>query len=661
MNLKPNSLLQGGKYRIEKVLGQGGFGITYQAVQVALNRKVAIKEFFVKDFCNRDEATAHVTLGTQSKRELVEKLRSKFIDEAFMVEKMHHKSIVSVYDVFEENDTAYYVMDYVDGQSLGEMISQRGSLPVQKALKYVCQIAEALQAIHDRNCLHLDVKPGNIMVHNGDDNAILIDFGASKQYDEVNGENTSTLIGQTPGYAPPEQMGQNVTQFLPATDIYALGATFYKLLTGKTPPTASQRIAGDEMDELPTTVDATIRKAIDAAMILNKKKRLQTIAEFLTILGKNEEDDAEVTVLDVVPQKKRSSSQRKQRTESELGASQKTRRTSARSLESITDRQISGHEYVDLGLSVMWATCNVGAVKPEDYGDYFAWGETSPKSDYDCIHYNYNKGEKLALGRTSSEDAARANWGGNWRIPTNIECQELVDKCKWIWATQGGHSGCKIVGPNGNSIFLPAAGFCYSKNFNYCDSRGLYWSATAIGGYKNRAYHIGFGCGYNYCDDYGCDNGLTIRPVSEVKDRKSVSGEQKNEEAEKTVIQSGNSVKRPKATSVKKTSSRKVESVPKSVSRPNPVSVGNKDVYKKRTDSKCNETGGADDNIFERDDLFNRIIWAVIKLAAILAFMNLCGFIGCEEENYWGSIDMIIVNVLAAVAWIYMLIKGSDE
>ncbi|MCD7721395.1 MAG: serine/threonine protein kinase, partial [Prevotellaceae bacterium] len=235
MHLKDGTLLQGGRYRIVRFLSSGGFGCTYEAVHTQFRSRVALKEFFISDFCNRDEGTGTVSLATKSKRELVEKLKGKFLDEARSVFRMQHEHIVRVMDVFEENGTAYYAMDFIEGQSLADMVRQRSSLPEGEAVGYIRQVADALAYVHSLNRLHLDVKPGNIMVNKGG-KAILIDFGTSKQYDEVSGENTSTLMGRTPGFAPPEQMDNSVGKFIPATDIYALGATLYKLLTGITPP-----------------------------------------------------------------------------------------------------------------------------------------------------------------------------------------------------------------------------------------------------------------------------------------------------------------------------------------------------------------------------------------------------------------------------------------
>lgn len=287
MYLPNNTFLQGGKYKIIRFINSGGFGCTYEAEHVMLEMRVAIKEFFIKDFCNRDEKTAHVTVGTQSKKGLVDKLRRKFIEEAKALTQLHHPNIVRVIDVFEENGTAYFVMDYIEGRSLNEIVNQEGPLSEVKALKYIREIANALQYVHKHHRLHLDVKPGNIMI-NKQDNAILIDFGASKQYDEENGENTSTLLGKTPGYAPLEQIGNDVVKFMPATDIYSLGATLYKLLTGITPLSANLLASGEILKSLPTSISVSTRKAIKSAMNIDKNKRPQNIEAFLMIIDGEE-------------------------------------------------------------------------------------------------------------------------------------------------------------------------------------------------------------------------------------------------------------------------------------------------------------------------------------------------------------------------------------
>ncbi len=176
---------------------------------------------------------------------------------------------------------------------------------------------------------------------------------------------------------------------------------------------------------------------------------------------------------------------------------------------------INDHEYVDLGLSVKWATCNVGASSPSDYGNYYAWGETKTKSEYtveNSITYGKNMGN---IAGNSTYDVARAKWGGTWRLPTKEEIKELDDKCRREWTNEGGHDGYKIIGPNGNSIFLPAAGMSYGTSYNYVGEEGSYWGATPKEDDTSNAIGFGFD---NKCLirswDFRCF-GQSVRPVSE--------------------------------------------------------------------------------------------------------------------------------------------------
>ena len=203
-NLKCGFRLQGGKYVIEKTLGRGGFGITYLGVQVALNRKVAIKEFFMKEYCERDSGTSHVTVGSQRSRDIVDRFRVKFVKEARTIAQLDNPRVIRIYDIFEENGTAYYVMEYIGGGSLEQYVNKRQKLDETSAVKFVGQIADALTYIHGKNILHLDVKPSNVLLReNGD--AVLIDFGISKCYDEQGGQTSTTPVGRNKGYAPFEQ------------------------------------------------------------------------------------------------------------------------------------------------------------------------------------------------------------------------------------------------------------------------------------------------------------------------------------------------------------------------------------------------------------------------------------------------------------------------
>ena len=283
MDLSNKDLLQGSKYQIIRTLGQGGFGITYEAEQVVLHRRVAIKEFFMKDYCDRDSTTSHVTLGaTAGSKELVEKFRTKFIREAQMIAALDNPHIIKIFDVFEENGTAYYVMPFLDGGSLADLVNKHGPLSELKAIEYIKQVGDALDYLHDKSILHLDIKPSNILL-NSNDEAVLIDFGISKHYDETGSQTSTTPVGISKGFAPIEQYQQgNINQFSPATDIYSLGATLYFILTGKTPPEAMELLDKG----LPSLNGSPmIQHAIIGAMSPRRIDRPQRIESFLSQLS----------------------------------------------------------------------------------------------------------------------------------------------------------------------------------------------------------------------------------------------------------------------------------------------------------------------------------------------------------------------------------------
>ena len=284
-SLPVGSTLMQGKYRIVAVLGQGGFGITYKGEHTMLGTTVAIKEFFMKGACERDENSTHVTTS-QSNSELASRFRTKFLKEAKTLAVLKHPNIIRVFDVFEDNGTAYYVMDYIEGNNLSDIVEGKGRLSEPLALKYIRQVANALNYLHQKKLLHLDVKPANILLDKNTGNAILIDFGVSKQYDQDGQQTSTTPPAISKGYSPVEQyaQGSNVKTFSPATDIYSLAATLYKLVTGNTPPESNLLLNEDEqLPPYPSNVSEVTRNAI-AECLQTRKKRPQSISEFLQLL-----------------------------------------------------------------------------------------------------------------------------------------------------------------------------------------------------------------------------------------------------------------------------------------------------------------------------------------------------------------------------------------
>lgn len=276
------TLLRGGSYKIEKVLGQGSFGITYLAEHTNLGRKVAIKEFFMKELNSRGEdgSITGMTDGSLSQNYCV-----KFQKEAINLSRLDHPNIVRVTDSFSENGTFYYVMDYIEGQNLNDYVKSH-HMDEAEATSIIKSVADALIYMHEeKHMLHLDLKPGNVMRRNSDGHIFLIDFGLSKHFSEDGQPETSTTIGLgTAGYAPIEQGNKAKNgEFRPTIDVYALGATFYKLLTCETPPPASDLVSDDELLEnnlRAKGVSEVYVNVISEAMCPNVRKRIQNIQSF---------------------------------------------------------------------------------------------------------------------------------------------------------------------------------------------------------------------------------------------------------------------------------------------------------------------------------------------------------------------------------------------
>ena len=287
-------------YKIMDVLGQGTFGITYKAkveMKGALGRLdsnmyVAVKEFFMKEVNGRENSS--VTSGSTSNGGLFYYYRDKFEREARNLSTLSHPNIVKVLEAFHANGTTYYSMEYIDGISLDKKIAQspQGRMPLTEAIETLKQIGAAIAFMHSRNMLHLDVKPGNVMMRK-DGTAVLIDFGLSKQYTSDGEPESSTKVGAgTPGYAPIEQASYHEGKGFPTMmDVYALGGTLFKMLTGQRPPEASEILnEGFPTDSLRQLfIPGNIVNSISRAMAPLKKDRWQTVDEFVKHLDEHGE------------------------------------------------------------------------------------------------------------------------------------------------------------------------------------------------------------------------------------------------------------------------------------------------------------------------------------------------------------------------------------
>lgn len=296
MNLPKGHCLQNGKYRLTEVIGQGGFGITYSGVwntevkgelgTMKTDVPVCIKEYFFKDYCSRNEENLSVQVHSETGKILFDRFKEKQIKEAKILSEVHHPYIVNVLEVFEENNTAYIAMEYISGCSLKYMLDVEEKLPENKVLKFINQIGQALDFVHKKNILHLDIKPNNILIDK-QNNARLIDFGVSKRYDIEQQETSTTMLTLSKGFASIEQYDNEGTiNFSPCPDVYSLGATMYNLLTGVIPTESILRATKPlvKPSELNAEITPKTEDVILRAMRINPTDRYQTIKELVNEL-----------------------------------------------------------------------------------------------------------------------------------------------------------------------------------------------------------------------------------------------------------------------------------------------------------------------------------------------------------------------------------------
>ena len=534
------------RYRLDSRLAQGGMGEVWKGYDIRLGRPVAIKAL-------------RGDLGVTQEAKLL-RLRA----EAHNSANLAHPNIAALFEYYEHDGIGFLIMEYVPSKSLADLYhEQNGPMDPIKLLPILIQTARGLFVAHSHGVIHRDVKPANIMVRGSDDAPVLIDFGLSKQYDSSGNQTSTTPVGISHGYAPMEQYDDGgVKEFSPATDIYSLAATLYFLLSGVVPPPAT-KLVEDELT-FPATIPPRLVGPIAKAMSAGRKRRYQDIPSFLNSLTA----DAAETVIDAPVDESTSIHEPERKVIP--GAVLPPKPTPAPAstsgswsmrgwiivtaivillpilgfapiiianwdelfgggnvsdsavpdssfVEYVDDAPITfvdynGHDYVDLGLSVKWATCNVGASSPSDYGDYFAWGETSTKSEYtekSSETYGLNLGD---IGGSSSFDVARANWGGSWRLHTKAEFEELKERCTWTWTTENGHKGYRVQGPNGNFIFLPAAGVWMAGAFYSVGEVGECWGSMLD------EYHEAYCLSFD-SDEWGVystdrNDKCSVRPVS---------------------------------------------------------------------------------------------------------------------------------------------------
>ena len=283
-----------GRYTIEGVLGQGGFGITYLGMDELHKKKVAIKEFFPQGIVTRNiEYEDTVTVTLVGEKENYDKGKERFLKEAqTMAMFSKDKGIVKALDFFEINNTAYIVMEYLEGVTLKQYLRENKRIDAEDLVELLVPLIEALDEIHSQGLIHRDISPDNIMVL-PDGRIKLMDFGAARDYTEFGEKSLSIVL--KPGYAPPEQYQTHGVQG-PWTDIYALCATMYKCITGENPPDAIDRLVDDHLKKISAlgiSVSPQIEKAIIKGMSVAAKDRYQNVGDFCEDLYGGYEENSE--------------------------------------------------------------------------------------------------------------------------------------------------------------------------------------------------------------------------------------------------------------------------------------------------------------------------------------------------------------------------------
>ena len=445
--LPKGTLLSNGKYRIEAYLASGGFGNTYVATDLAFDERVAVKELFVKGICGRNASTGEVSVSLSENRISFDAHREKFRKEARRIRKLNSRHVVKVRDLFDDNDTSYYVMDFIDGESLSTRLHrQRRPLTEAEVCSLLPQVLDGLRSLHAEHIWHLDLKPANIMVDR-QGKVLLIDLGASKQLQTADGVSvsTSSAMAYTQGYAPPEQMDQHFERFGPWTDLYALGATLFHLLTLQRPPSASDILDDADAALAMPGVSSRMQQLVRWLMTPGRNGRPQSVEEVRG--GWDEQTETTEGVAQVLSSVRNN----------QPIASQNEETFIASSLPAVK-RLIDDMVFVAGGTFLMGATIEqLGDAAKDETPTH----QVTLDSFYICKYQvtqslweevmghnpSYFKGENLPVENVSWNECQdfilrlNAMSGKNFRLPTEAE---------WEFAARGGNNsrGYKYAGSN---------------------------------------------------------------------------------------------------------------------------------------------------------------------------------------------------------------------
>lgn len=478
--------------------------------------------------------------------------------------ELHHPNIARykacyTFDTFD-GETDIAVMSYYEHGSLDKLLrSQR--LTDEEREDILTQILDGISFLHSHGIIHRDLKPQNILVlhHGGRYVPKITDFGISKQLDDgVSSVVHNSVVGGTYAYASPEQLKEATIR--KNTDLWSFGVIAYQMFVGVLPfncgkfsPTSQEghserlrQMTSGVLPEALNNVPEPWQRLIRQCLVVDNTQRLNHVEDCMAIIGIQPvaiEKPVEVKATDerTIPEKQPKYDNRSNHKSRwwlwllitilllaiggfvgyMMSGGDNPEPTPTPAPEPIQTSStasspinIGGHYAVDLGLSVKWATCNVGATNPEDYGNYYAWGETTTKTSYTEDNSKTWDKDMGDIGGHSRYDAAKANWGSGWRMPTESEFDELRDNCTWTWTKLNGVKGYEVKSKkNGNSIFLPAAGDFLGGTPRSRGSDGSYWSSTHRG--TGSAYCLEF-----VSDVYGTYWGYryyghSVRPVAE--------------------------------------------------------------------------------------------------------------------------------------------------
>ncbi len=538
-----------GTYKIEKILGQGSFGITYLAEHTNLGKKVAIKEFFMKELNSRGEDGSITGMSGSS---LSQNYCQKFKKEAINLSRLDHPNIVRVTDSFSENGTFYYVMDFIEGQNLNDYIKSH-YIDEAEAVSIIKSVADALIYMHEeKHMLHLDLKPGNVMRRNSDGHVFLIDFGLSKHYSTDGQPETSTTIGLgTAGYAPIEQGNQAKNgEFRPTIDVYALGATFYKLLTRETPPPASDLVSDDELLENKLRekgVSDNLIEVVTEAMCPNVRKRTQSVREFRDALT-----DCSVQTPESIPTKSAEketivvkkvaqTTDGEETVVADKGTKNSSLPTNKKAVEETYDEDDDEEDTSRKEIKYFIACLVPLVILYFVFSGFRGCGDNKKQTSEQCadsientFEYPQNaSGKAVDLGLPSGTlwadrnldaldetdegmlfiwgdptgmndtvkvpdnvynisgteyDIVKEKWGDDWCMPNLEQFNELHDQCSIKKIEKDNIKGYLVTGPNGNTLFFPFSSL-YKDEYFFGWEYQMSWTDTREGD-KVLSYNI---------------------------------------------------------------------------------------------------------------------------------------------------------------------------